>query len=462
MFRRGKPSNRPEATVLVEKTASTAVTTTTNGGSSSLALSPVIAVAQVKRNFLGTGPFDKHWFNYDCCGIVCALFTYMLHVYGVYCVCVVLVPPWMSEFYEIMTMDGSTQKTRFLTATGRFTSTLFCLLAFLACAAHFKAMTTDPGAVPPDARPLADPADDVFQSKQQQESTDAGSISTMSNSDGILSSSDMASVTSKATSLEAAHVESLLTTPSKTKRLCRKCKAFKPQRAHHCSVCRRCIIKMDHHCPWVNNCVGIGNHKYFLLFCFYTFLTCIVSLILVVFRFSTCVSNHRSHYHYHRGGSHEEQVASAAAMAGSTATQASCLDQPSDLLLVLGLLIEALLFGMFTSCMMADQMEVVYTKLTHIDRLKGTEVGGNLQGVAEVFGVGRRREKDDRFRPDWLSPFHKICFPESVNDQVMGFCRPILNNLGCTNSSGIKETELSTTPLNGTSNNGRRHISDLV
>ena len=45
------------------------------------------------------------------------------------------------------------------------------------------------------------------------------------------------------------------------RRMCRRCQAFKPPRAHHCSICKRCIIKMDHHCPWVNNCVGIGNHK---------------------------------------------------------------------------------------------------------------------------------------------------------------------------------------------------------
>ncbi|KAI8430958.1 hypothetical protein MSG28_001064 [Choristoneura fumiferana] len=35
---------------------------------------------------------------------------------------------------------------------------------------------------------------------------------------------------------------------------CTKCCSIKPERAHHCSVCQRCIRKMDHHCPWVNNC----------------------------------------------------------------------------------------------------------------------------------------------------------------------------------------------------------------
>ncbi|CAA3004476.1 probable S-acyltransferase 14 [Olea europaea subsp. europaea] len=49
-------------------------------------------------------------------------------------------------------------------------------------------------------------------------------------------------------------------------RFCRKCNNLKPPRCHHCSVCERCVLKMDHHCVWVVNCVGALNYKYFLLF----------------------------------------------------------------------------------------------------------------------------------------------------------------------------------------------------
>ncbi|KAN0064581.1 hypothetical protein ACQY0O_002209 [Thecaphora frezii] len=48
----------------------------------------------------------------------------------------------------------------------------------------------------------------------------------------------------------------------------------KPERAHHCRTCKTCILKYDHHCPWINACVGIGNERYFVLFMMWLSIGC--------------------------------------------------------------------------------------------------------------------------------------------------------------------------------------------
>jgi hypothetical protein len=40
---------------------------------------------------------------------------------------------------------------------------------------------------------------------------------------------------------------------------CDKCSIVRPPRCHHCSQCRRCVLQFDHHCVWLNNCVGYHN-----------------------------------------------------------------------------------------------------------------------------------------------------------------------------------------------------------
>ena len=71
-------------------------------------------------------------------------------------------------------------------------------------------------------------------------------------------------------------------------KICKKCNIAKPKRAHHCSICKRCVLRMDHHCmclfelsfvlyslslfagPWINNCVGLNNYRYFICFLLWT------------------------------------------------------------------------------------------------------------------------------------------------------------------------------------------------
>lgn len=60
--------------------------------------------------------------------------------------------------------------------------------------------------------------------------------------------------------------------------LCHKCCTPRPARAHHCSVCNVCVFDMDHHCPFINNCVGYRNRRSFVLFLIYAVLGCAYAL----------------------------------------------------------------------------------------------------------------------------------------------------------------------------------------
>eukprot|EP00250_Pteridium_aquilinum_P006200 c16168_g1_i1 orf=691-1587(-) len=113
---------------------------------------------------------------------------------------------------------------------------------------YFTTVLTDPGSVPEHWRPPIDEEDSEAQ---------AVPLSGSPPLNGATTSSDTASGNGSAQFHDV--------------RFCRKCSHFKPPRTHHCSVCGRCVLKMDHHCVWVVTCVGARNYKFFLLFLLYTF-----------------------------------------------------------------------------------------------------------------------------------------------------------------------------------------------
>ncbi|XP_026060327.1 palmitoyltransferase ZDHHC3 isoform X1 [Carassius auratus] len=226
----------------------------------------------------------------DPCGCICLILTYFSVFYADYVVIqYVLIPAYSGSVW--CTLHGS----------------VFNIILLLLLACHSKAVFSDPGMVPLPETAI-----------------------------------DFSDLRSQSNHLNDRGCEGWT--------VCSRCETYRPPRAHHCRVCQRCIRRMDHHCPWINNCVGELNQKYFIQFLFYTGMASLYSMALVV---SAWVWRIRSE----REGDGDKEGEEA----------------PSKHLIVahyIILLVESILFGVFVLVIFYDQLVSIITDETPIEQMR--------------------------------------------------------------------------------------------
>ncbi|CAH1420100.1 unnamed protein product [Lactuca virosa] len=153
---------------------------------------------------------------------------------------------------------------------------------------------------------------------------------------------------------------------------CRYCRNGKPPRCHHCSVCQRCVLKMDHHCVWVVNCVGAHNYKFFLLFLLYTFLETTMDTIVLLPNFMKFFKDAKGHS-----------------------------NSPSDLALTFLTFVLNLAFALSLLCFIIMHASLLSSNTTSV------EVYGKKGGVRWKYDLGRKKNFEQVFgttKALWLFP----------------------------------------------------------
>ncbi|XP_022092944.1 palmitoyltransferase ZDHHC3-like [Acanthaster planci] len=251
-------------------------------------------------------------FRNDPCGIVCLFITYFVVLYSDYVVIEWLIIP-----------------TMFDSIWGAFHGLVFNIIVFMIFLSHLRAVLSDPGIVP------------------------------------------LPSINLDFSGMKAGQVpKKLVTKDGISWSICQKCEAYRPPRAHHCRICRRCIRKMDHHCPWINNCVGEFNQKYFIQFLFYVGVAGLYAIMVTVISWTYDCPICQNMIHKNARIAH------------------------SIILVVL-----SLLFGLFVIAIGCDQFQAIFEDETAVEHVKNKS--GSVNGyrstkdqkskmmlLQEVFGKG--------------------------------------------------------------------------
>ncbi|XP_077985052.1 palmitoyltransferase ZDHHC3-like [Glandiceps talaboti] len=246
-------------------------------------------------------------FRGDPCGITCIVITYLAVFYADYVVIEWLIIPSLSS-----------------SLWGGFNAVIFNVLIFLMLMSHARAVFSDPGIVP------------------------------------------LPSTGIDFSDIRAGQVpKKIFDKEGESWTVCQRCETYRPPRAHHCRICRRCIRKMDHHCPWINNCVGEFNQKYFIQFLFYVGVCSVYAVVLVVITW----------------------------MVDCKECELSSNNQSRRIAHTVILTVESILFGLFVTAIMCDQLSAIFDDETAVEAIqknpdRTSSYKPKMALLNEVFGRG--------------------------------------------------------------------------
>ena len=297
------------------------------------------------------------WLIKDCCGMFCAVLTWFLIGYAEFVMWFVIYPSKAVSLWNLI---------------------LWQIFSFLAFFSHCRAMLSDPGAIPIGNCTMENLRRLGYTGQPKAPDQDQPTIIYK----------------------------------------CPRCACIKPEKSHHCSICRRCIFKMDHHCPWVNNCVGMLNQKFFILFTLYICLMSAHAIIIDLQFLFTCFGHIDPH-----ASSREPGVCLRPPRPG-TDDESHYITLSTGIILVIFNLFEAVIFSLFTAIMCGTQIHALCTEISSIDQLKrlDAEQGkSEMNWAAETLQKARQNKQEkescmtplmeafgDKHPPNfkWLSPFH--------------------------------------------------------
>lgn len=171
---------------------------------------------------------------------------------------------------------------------------------------------------------------------------------------------------------------------------CHTCQFLKPARSKHCSICKHCISKLDHHCIFINNCVGYGNQHWFLLLLFTTAVLTTYATWLGISLLSSLVSEHISSWSFSGKGFTWSEYFNILAWALQEKTRIGAVT-------LLCLLVSPLIWGL-----LSYHFYLIWAGTTTNESLKWSDWQAEMtDGYVFKRRLPDGRQKDSNLEPTW-------------------------------------------------------------